>query len=188
VSNPSTPSRQRSIELQPFLAQDIPQLCAWLPTERALLTWGGPSYAHPITVANVAAAMRRAEQSGDTHRVYRLWEPNLDAVIGHAELVLINRYHRNVRLARLLIGPPELRGQGYGKAMLRALLDVAFTELGVRRVELEVYDFNVAAQKVYESLGFVREGVRRDAVRCEHEWWDSILMARLSDDPDASVY
>jgi hypothetical protein len=103
-------------------------------------------------------------------------------VIGHAELVLINRYHRHVRLARLLIGPPELRSQGYGRAMVRALLDVAFRELEVRRVELEVYAANVGAQRVYESLGFEREGVRRAAVRCGDEWWDSILMARISDD------
>ena len=72
--------------------------------------------------------------------------------------------------------------------MVRALLDVAFSELEVRRVELEVYALNVGAQRVYESLGFIREGVRRDAVRCGEEWWDSILMAKLSDDPHASVY
>ncbi len=176
------------VELQPFESQDIPQLCAWLPTERDLLLWGGPSYSHPITVASVTAALQRAGQSGDTHRIHRVWCPAQAAVIGHAELVLINRYHRHVRLARLLIGPPELRGQGYGTAMVRALLDVAFSELEVRRVELEVYALNVGAQRVYESLGFIREGVRRDAVRCGEEWWDSILMAKLSDDPHASVY
>lgn len=176
------------LELHPFLAEDIPQLCAWLPTERELLLWGGPSYEHPITVTSVTAALQRAEESGDTHRIYRVWCPARAAVIGHAELVLINRYHRHVRLARLLIGPPELRGQGYGTAMVRALLDVAFRELEVRRAELEVYALNVVAQHVYESLGFVREGVRRDAVRCGDEWWDSILMARLSDDPDVSIY
>ena len=177
-----------TVELQPFLPADIPRLCAWLPTERELLMWGGPSYAHPITGADVAAAVTRAQHSHDSHRIYRVWAPTRSAVIGHAELVLINRYHRHVRLARLLIGPPELRGQGYGTAMVRALLDVAFRELEVRRAELEVYAANVGAQHVYESLGFVREGVRRDAVRCGDEWWDSILMAKLSDDADASVY
>ena len=181
--------RQRQlIELQPFTVEDIPRLCTWLPTERELLLWGGPSYAHPITDASVAAATRRAAQSEDTHRIYRVWAPAMSVVIGHAELVLINRYHRHVRLARLLIGPPELRSQGYGRAMVRALLDVAFRELEVRRVELEVYAANVGAQRVYESLGFEREGVRRAAVRCGEEWWDSILMARISDDPGASAY
>lgn len=177
-----------AIELQPFVAEDIPQLCSWLPTERELLLWGGPSYAHPITSADAAAALIRAQHSRDTHRIYRVWAPSRSAVIGHAELVLINRYHRHVRLARLLIGPPELRGQGYGTAMVRALLDVAFRELEVRRAELEVYAVNVSALRVYESLGFEREGVRRDAVRCGDEWWDSILMARISDDPGASIY
>jgi ribosomal protein S18 acetylase RimI-like enzyme len=40
-------------------------------------------------------------------------------------------------------------------------------ELGLHRIELEVFAFNPRAQRAYEKAGFVVEGVRRDALR-----WD----------------
>ena len=41
------------------------------------------------------------------------------------------------------------------------MLRYAFGELGLNRVELETYSFNPRAQRCYEKVGFVREGVRR---------------------------
>jgi RimJ/RimL family protein N-acetyltransferase len=84
-----------------------------------------------------------------------------------------------------LVGP-EVFGRGYGTEATRLVLDYAFGVAGLHRVHLEVYDFNPRAARVYEKCGFVREGVRRDALRWEGEWHDAIAMAVLSTDPRAS--
>ena len=55
---------------------------------------------------------------------------------------------------------PALRGMGLGKGVVAALLQYA-ANLGVQALTLEVRRGNLAAQHVYESLGFERFGVRK---------------------------
>ena len=53
----------------------------------------------------------------------------------------------------------EYRGRGYGKKLVDALLQ-AGKELGAEAFTLEVRVSNEAAIRLYESLGFVSEGIR----------------------------
>jgi RimJ/RimL family protein N-acetyltransferase len=54
--------------------------------------------------------------------------------------------------------------------------------LRVHRVELEVYDFNPRARHVYEKLGFVHEGTKRDALLWDGKWTDYHCMGLLDRD------
>ena len=56
----------------------------------------------------------------------------------------------------------------------------AFEDQGLNRVELEVYDFNPRARHVYEKVGFVHEGVRRQALLFEDAWIDAHGMSILA--------
>ncbi len=49
----------------------------------------------------------------------------------------------------------------------------------MHRIQLEVYGNNHRARRVYEKVGFVVEGVRRDAALREGEWTDEVLMSLL---------
>jgi len=80
---------------------------------------------------------------------------------------------------RILIGPRG-RDRGLGTEATRLLLAHAFETAGLHRVSLEVYAFNPRAQRAYEKVGFVKEGVRRDALRFDGEWVDSVLMSVLA--------
>lgn len=53
-------------------------------------------------------------------------------------------------------------------------------EVGLHRVGLEVFDFNERARRTYEKVGFVVEGVRRDALRWDGRYHDAILMSALA--------
>ena len=70
-------------------------------------------------------------------------------------------------------------GEGLGTEVTDLVLAFAFGELGLHRVELEVFDFNVRAQKSYAKSGFVTEGVKREALRWDGRWHDVIMMAAL---------
>lgn len=63
--------------------------------------------------------------------------------------------------AGIFIGPERLRHRGFGTEAMRLLLALAFDELRLHRVELEVFSDNPAAIKSYEKLGFQREGLLR---------------------------
>lgn len=74
---------------------------------------------------------------------------------------------------------PQYQGQGVGRALMEALLDLADRWLLLVRVELGVYPDNTRAIRLYESLGFQREGVKRKAAIRNGEYVDEVMMARL---------
>ena len=84
---------------------------------------------------------------------------------------------------RIALVGPEVYGRGYGTEATRLVRDFAFGPLRLHRLALEVNSFNHAAIAVYERAGFVREGVRRDAIRHEGRWHDVLDMALLESDP-----
>ncbi|MEU6350884.1 GNAT family protein [Streptomyces sp. NPDC047072] len=79
---------------------------------------------------------------------------------------------------RTLIGPRG-RGRGIGTEATRLIVGHGFEQLGLHRIELEAYGHNHRALRVYEKVGFVREGVRREAALREGVWTDSVLMGLL---------
>lgn len=71
------------------------------------------------------------------------------------------------------------RGRGLGTEATRLIVDYGLTDLGLHRISLEVYDFNPRARHVYEKVGFVHEGIGRDALLFDGEWIDVHYMAIL---------
>jgi putative acetyltransferase len=72
----------------------------------------------------------------------------------------------------------EHHGQGIGTRLMETLLDVADRWLLLRRVELTVLAENERACRLYERLGFEREGLRKLSVISQGEIKDEWLMAR----------
>jgi RimJ/RimL family protein N-acetyltransferase len=73
---------------------------------------------------------------------------------------------------------PDYRGKGLGRRLMQATLDAAHTE-GFVRVELTAHADNLRAIALYEKLGFVHEGVRRDSICIDGRFVDSVVMARI---------
>lgn len=54
----------------------------------------------------------------------------------------------------IVIGDPRFRGKGIGKKIVRELVDRA-QKLGFSSVSVaEIYDYNIASKKMFESVGF----------------------------------
>ena len=66
--------------------------------------------------------------------------------------------------------------------MLKALLAFGFASLRLERIELDCYDFNEGAHRLYQRVGFVDEGVARHAVFREGRHVDLYKMAILADE------
>ncbi|MEV6181545.1 GNAT family protein [Streptomyces sp. NPDC052015] len=79
---------------------------------------------------------------------------------------------------RTLIGPRG-RGRGLGTEATRLIVGHGFEQLGLHRIQLELYGDNARARRVYEKVGFVVEGVRREAALRNGVWVDEVLMALL---------
>ena len=79
------------------------------------------------------------------------------------------------------------RGRGVGFRLLDAAVSEAFRR-GLIRVELQVRTDNAPAIALYEKIGFVHEGVARDAFLVDGEYCDALTMAIVRrpscNDPD----
>lgn len=60
---------------------------------------------------------------------------------------------------------PEQRGRGIGRALMEETLRFARSLDGVEYVTLAVGDWNNAARRLYQELGFTSWGIERDALR-----------------------
>ncbi|MBB5126571.1 GNAT family N-acetyltransferase [Streptomyces griseoloalbus] len=83
----------------------------------------------------------------------------------------------HVRQIRGLAVAGEARGLGVGRALVRAAVAEA-RERGARRITLRVLGHNTAARKLYESEGFVVEGVQPEEFFLDGAYVDDILMGR----------
>jgi RimJ/RimL family protein N-acetyltransferase len=96
-----------------------------------------------------------------------------------------NRRSRIAHLERLAVHPDH-RGQRVSDEAAQLFQRHLISDLGYHRLELEIYGFNERAQRHAERVGFIQEGVRRNAYWRHGEWIDGVLYARLRDDLDVS--
>ncbi|MEU6085867.1 GNAT family N-acetyltransferase [Streptomyces sp. NPDC047085] len=71
----------------------------------------------------------------------------------------------------------KARGQGVGRALIRAAVDEA-RRRGARRLTLRVLGHNTPARKLYESEGFVVEGVLPEEFLLDGAYVDDVFMGR----------
>jgi RimJ/RimL family protein N-acetyltransferase len=101
-----------------------------------------------------------------------------DAWVGEVVLHDLQRDDRSCRF-RILLGHPDRYDQGLGTEATTLVLAHAFETVGLHRVELEVLAWNPRARHVYEKVGFVHEGTRRQSLLWEGRWVDAHAMAML---------
>jgi RimJ/RimL family protein N-acetyltransferase len=70
----------------------------------------------------------------------------------------------------------EYWGKGYGTDALKTLIRFLFNELNLRKIMLNVYDFNERGIRCYKKIGFVEEGRLRKQIYRGGEYHDMIVM------------
>ena len=99
------------------------------------------------------------------------------AVVAFAILRDLEDRYGNLYLKRVAVFEPN---GGVGFAFLQALANWAFRETAAHRFWLSTFDTNARAQRVYEKLGFTRDGVLREAyLGADGRRRDLTLMALL---------
>jgi diamine N-acetyltransferase len=84
--------------------------------------------------------------------------------------------HHSVELKRLVL---QTKGQGFGRACVRLLAQMAFRDLGAHRFWLDVKSLNTRAQALYRSEGFVEEGRLRESVKTVDGGYDSLIVMSM---------
>ena len=98
--------------------------------------------------------------------------------------VVLNELDRDALTCnmRVLLGP-EGRGRGLGTEAVGLTTAHGIEVLGLRRITLEVFEFNPRGQRVYEKVGYAVTGVREDALR-----FDRVAVAAVDMAVDADTW
>ena len=118
------------------------------------------------------------EISSPNYLLLKLIENEADRFIGYV-LAYIDFKSDVFELRRIAIID---KGKGYGREAINALIRYAFEELLINRLWLDVYPDNLVGIHLYESMGFVREGVLRQNYKSERGYLDQIVYSILREE------
>ena len=166
-----------NIILRPITAADAAAMFASLADAESMrLTGTQGSFSYD----QVRQHCQRIE-GADDRADYAITRKDDSTYIGETVLNNIDWENRSANY-RIALAEQRLFGKGFGTEATRLILDYGIRTLGLHRIELEVYDFNPRARYVYEKVGFVQEGVRRDVLLWEGTYHSAIVMSILSDE------
>jgi RimJ/RimL family protein N-acetyltransferase len=132
---------------------------------------------------SVRALVERSEREPD---LYGLFVVEVDGERGGTmEFEVVNRRSGIASIGGLAVHP-RFRGLRVGDEAARLFQRHLLVELGLHRLQLEIYGFNERAIAHAERVGFVREGVKRRAYRRDDGWVDGVMFALLREDLDRS--
>lgn len=170
-----------------FLRGDRVRLTAVTPADLPIMSkwWANADFlrlydsvpAYPQTEAQLAKRIEDG-QKGETTFLLGIRPLTSDDLIGLLELDGVMWSH-GTTFVSIAIGDEENRGKGYGREAMQLGLKFTFHELNLHRVCLTVFNYNEAAVKLYEGLGFVREGVYREHLQRDGRRHDMFLYGLL---------
>jgi diamine N-acetyltransferase len=165
------------VYLRPFIKDDLPYIQKWSNDTELRRLIGEIA---PMSREDTEKWYR--EMLADEDRVwFAIVLKKSDRVIGEAGLLRMFKPWRSTNMT-IIIGEKDEWGKGYGTEVGHLLLNFAFEQLGFHRVSIGVVGFNVRALKFWESLGFKKEGVERDAHFYDDEYSDGIMMSILENE------
>jgi diamine N-acetyltransferase len=104
-----------------------------------------------------------------------------DSRVGYIILAGLADTNRSIEFRRIVVTE---KGKGYGREALRLVKKMAFQELKAHRLWLDVKEHNVRARHLYDSEGFVAEGVLRECIKGEVGFESLVVMSMLRSEYD----
>ena len=168
------------VTLRPIVADDADAMFAGLDDQEAKRLTGTHQEFTREVIAEWAATR--------IHQDDRLDLAITDATTGEwAGELAINDWDPDNRSCGIRIAiDAAYRDRGVGTEAMRLAIDYVFEALPIHRLSLEVFSFNPRAIAVYRKLGFVQEGVLRDALHWDGDYHDTIVMSILRPDWETS--
>jgi len=134
------------IELKPFTELDFETFKSWIHTEEELFQFAGPIFSFPLTNKQLLDYIKMTDK-----KPLKVILKSTNQTIGHCEINFQNGVNR---LSRILIGDKSLRGKKIGEQIVKQMATILFEDPSINEVDLNVFDWNKAALKCYENVGF----------------------------------
>lgn len=133
--------------LRVFKMSDISLLQEWVSSEELLFRFAGTGFTYPLTAKQI-------EDYAIVHPERQFYLGLLENNAPYAFGEIIPQKDSSVRLGRILIGNPEMRGKNLGVRFVQALVEEAKKAFHADLIDLFVIKENVSAIRCYQKAGF----------------------------------
>lgn len=165
----------RDLELRPLRMADASALFALVNADRDRLRRWMPWVDENTQVAHTRAYIRSRQSRGLTYGLW--WKGGLAGVAG---LHSYSSDHDSAAIGYWLDSGFE--GKGLMTRAVSRLLDYAFGELGLHRIELRAAVRNRPSRAIAERLGFRHEGTAKGALKLHGHYVDHAVYAMVTED------
>lgn len=105
-------------------------------------------------------------------------EQDAETILGLVSLTNIDYMNQSANL-HIMIGDECNQGKGIGTFAVSQMLCHAFQNMNLHRISLSVLNDNLRAIRLYEKVGFCKEGIRRESLYKNGEFVDLMEYAIL---------
>lgn len=179
------PSRRRfmiageHIILRAFEREDAERCYRWMNDPNIVRTLKSR---YPIAFQNEIEWLDRAMKvsASDSERHFAIERKDDRTHIGNASIHEIDWVSRTAAFG-LFVGEPSAWNRGFGTDAIRTLVRFAFDEMNLRKLHINVFDYNDRAKHVLEAQGFVQEGRLRQEFYREGAFHDIVILSTFRD-------
>ena len=164
-------------KLRELKKEDIIDINKWR-NNRELISYLGAPYRYINIDVDYAWYEDYLKIRNNTIRCAIVECSNVEKILGLVSLTNVNRMDHSA-VFHIMIGDMDKRGKGIGFYATTEMLKHAFLDINLNRVELTALENNMRALKMYEKVGFKREGMKREAIYKEGKFINVIMMSLL---------
>lgn len=74
------------------------------------------------------------------------------------------------------------QGNGYGTDAVQLLIKYIFEELNMNRIFVNILEYNIQSQGLFEKIGFIKEGIQRKAIFKNGKYNNLIIYSLLKEE------
>lgn len=165
--------------LRAFEREDAERCYRWMNDPNIVRTLKSR---YPIAFQNEIEWLDRAMNGGSGDRHFAIERKDDRVHIGNASIHDIDWVSRTASFG-LFIGEPSAWNRGFGSDAIGTLVRFAFDEMNLRKLRINVFDYNDRAKHVLETHRFVVEGrLQREFYR-EGTYHDIVILSVFRDAP-----
>jgi ribosomal-protein-alanine N-acetyltransferase len=176
---PSIPLTTNRLHLRYLRDTDLKAVFGIFSHPEVMRYWSSPPYTEISEANTFIANVRKGYETGDFLQL-GVEHASDNTLMGTCTLFAFNQQCRRAEIGYALGRP--FWGQGYMHEALIRLVQYAFDDLGLNRLEADIDPRNTASAKTLERLGFLKEGHLRERWIVGEEVSDSDLYGLLKRD------
>lgn len=164
-----------SVGLALMRAEDAPTIARWNQDLEFTARMGTPGEAHTLEMRQ--EFYKQNSRIKPDSAEFAVLELSTGRLVGFGGLFDMTR--AMVATMFVGIGEADLRRKGFGTEASRLICEYGFFFLNLHSIKVEVHEYNQAARRVYERLGFKTVGRLRGANLLNNRRYDEVIMDLL---------